>query len=322
MSQMDLYLTQAHSARHRAMYAGIALGALVGAILEGFGVKVEFAFLMCVVTVGGVEAFEALFYEEPSRREKRAVAAFPIRRSILKVPLAVAGLWVISLLDFPRREAFAAEGRLERASANPDDPESIDGARRVLAYATAARVRIAPAVLRRTGQKFVVASANDPAAWKAATAFIDYQSAVEMPPYNRSDFYPFNSNAQGPKFTYYIVGGIRGEAHPQFAISIKQVPIGSSARIEQIGAPVRQEVATGPARLLASGGALALDGYYLRSILLVDVTVYYSGGPVILENVGFINCKFRISNLSPGRDLGTQILASSSVDFRFSPRSS
>ena len=60
---------------------------------------------------------------------------------------------------------------------------------------------------------------------------------------------------------------------------------------------------------------LVLDGFYLKNVTISDADVDYGGGPIRLENVVFINCRFHFVNLKPTRDLGVSILTASAVNF-------
>jgi hypothetical protein len=49
------------------------------------------------------------------------------------------------------------------------------------------------------------------------------------------------------------------------------------------------------------------------------VEIHYSGGPMILENVVFISCKFVMDNTAPNRNLAEVLLASDRIDFKTPP---
>ena len=59
-----------------------------------------------------------------------------------------------------------------------------------------------------------------------------------------------------------------------------------------------------------------IDGKRIRHVVFDNVEIHYSGKPLILEDVTFINCAFVLENTEPGRKLGEEILASSPVNFR------
>jgi hypothetical protein len=210
--------------------------------------------------------------------------------------------------------------RLAQTATNPKDPHNIQEAKRVLTEAEKSKVRIPSSIVENTGKKFLEVAKDAPGAWDAALAFADYRSFLNGPNPPQQDFYPFTGG--GPEIdkklgrTYYAWHQISGEPLPQFTTSLKRVPIDISARNEPLGQPLTQTASQGPALLLGVGGHILLDSYYMRGIVLEGVTVHYDGGPVALENVTFINCQFTIGNGDNGRALGSQILASSSVNFK------
>jgi len=64
------------------------------------------------------------------------------------------------------------------------------------------------------------------------------------------------------------------------------------------------------------GGAYRIDNQQFRNVFFDGVEVHYSGAPLILENVTFINCTFVMDNNTNGRTLGKRLLASASVTFQ------
>ena len=107
-----------------------------------------------------------------------------------------------------------------------------------------------------------------------------------------------------------------GRAPELFETKNTGVPIAEAARLEAIGKNLNPGVKTGPRLLILRRGATSLDGMYLRNIILDNREVYYTGQPLILENVIFSNCKFVLGNDIRGRQLAGSILTSPSVTFR------
>ncbi len=68
-----------------------------------------------------------------------------------------------------------------------------------------------------------------------------------------------------------------------------------AAHLEEIGNPVNEDKKVGPPLLFVTGpGTLILDESWLKNVVVIDVTVIYRGGPVRLQNVKFVNCKFEL----------------------------
>ncbi len=211
---------------------------------------------------------------------------------------------------------FIAALRLEKA--NPTDPNKIQEAKQILFQAQKTDVKIPLDVIAETGIKFIDASKDNPNTWDTALAFVDYRSYLNLPNPPISGYYPIGKffPADGLEPTYYFWGTVPGKPLPQFTTSVRRVPIAVSARTELIKSPMKQLAHEGPESLLGVGGDLRLEGYYFRNVVLKEVTVHYNGGPIILDNVTFINCRFVIDNIDNGRALSSQILASSQVNFK------
>jgi hypothetical protein len=195
--------------------------------------------------------------------------------------------------------------------------ERIPAVKNLLAVATDQDVKVDPRIVAKTGEKFIGASANNPAAWEGALATADYRSFLNGPAPSLETFYPLGSPSfPGIEMTHYRFGGVEGKPSPQLAPSLRRVPVALSAHLEFIASPEKQEAQEGPKALLMVGGDLRLDGLSMRSVVLEGVTLHYEGGPVVLENVVFINCQFVIENVVNGRALGSQLLQASNVTFR------
>jgi hypothetical protein len=98
----------------------------------------------------------------------------------------------------------------------------------------------------------------------------------------------------------------------------KTVPFSEAARYERIGSPNPTGL-PGYEYVVVSGigTEIRLDGHRLKNVIIHDVDVVYEGGPLIMENVSFVNCMFRFpSNLTPNADqLTAAILSSPAVSF-------
>lgn len=60
---------------------------------------------------------------------------------------------------------------------------------------------------------------------------------------------------------------------------------------------------------------IVIDGYWIKNVVLRNATIAYHGGPVRLENVYFVDCRFGFSQLPRTRSLVDHLLASLSVTF-------
>ena len=67
--------------------------------------------------------------------------------------------------------------------------------------------------------------------------------------------------------------------------------------------------------ILIENGGIKLDGYLLKSVVLRKMMIIYSGGPVQLENVIFVNCTFVLENEAAQRRFATAVLSNPEVTF-------
>jgi hypothetical protein len=67
-----------------------------------------------------------------------------------------------------------------------------------------------------------------------------------------------------------------------------------------------------------SGGHQTLDGVYWKDFTFNGVVIEYDGGPMILENVKFINCTFKMKFNKRSEQFGDRLLAQNPVTSSFS----
>lgn len=66
---------------------------------------------------------------------------------------------------------------------------------------------------------------------------------------------------------------------------------------------------SGPEWIIAEGGAVGLDGIYLRNVVFHNVRVKYFGGPLTMKNVYFIDCTFDMNVQPKTEQLAMALLA-------------
>ena len=205
---------------------------------------------------------------------------------------------------------FIAGLKLQR-EARPDDPKSIAAVQQILSTAKARKIAIPQDVIESIGKQFVDASRTNVRAWSAALDFLEYRSSFNGLPsiiFHSDGYIP-----PGTLWTQYSIPTPPGENHPHFTPSVESTDISQAAEMGPIVNPPAQVTKVASKYLLGQGGAVILDGQHLRQIVLENVAVHYNGGPLILENVTFINCRFIVDNLDNGRSLGAALLAASQV---------
>jgi hypothetical protein len=68
-----------------------------------------------------------------------------------------------------------------------------------------------------------------------------------------------------------------------------------------------------------ANGIIGLDGAYMKNVIIRNAEVSYSGGPVRLENVAFVNCTFRFTKNKPVVGLGEAILQANLINYSTAP---
>jgi hypothetical protein len=152
-------------------------------------------------------------------------------------------------------------------------------------------------------------------AWNALTGLLNYSSFLRA-----TGYLP----AEQPKLLSfspidYDFGGTGGAVLHGTLYSLGgMVPIAEAARAEHISNPKPILVSEGPKTVLIQatpGEGLSLDGHRLKNVIFVGMIIEYNGGPVILENVSFINCVFRLIQQPQCIDFSKSVFASAATTF-------
>jgi hypothetical protein len=150
-------------------------------------------------------------------------------------------------------------------------------------------------------------------AWQIVLNLVSYHSSFNSMYKPTAPLIPLRN---GVAFKYYYLSAKKND-FPKAEITREAgVPSKQAARYDFIGVDQNLDKPLGPAFLILTGGSVILDGFHIRNAIFEGVEIHYVGGPVILENVIFINCTFVIDNNDPGRRLGENMLASSFVNFK------
>ena len=171
-----------------------------------------------------------------------------------------------------------------------------------------------------TGTRFLQVADQNPAAWPAVQEYLSYRSFLNSDSVPRvAELVPVPAitpatgtskyrttvsitalpphSGHFPAFEVFFAGG--------YASGDK------SARLELLSNP--QPEGSEFAYFIINGGeaTIGLDGEYMRNVIIRNCDVSYSGGPVRLENVWFVNCVFHSYRhvMPESRKLGKVILA-------------
>lgn len=187
----------------------------------------------------------------------------------------------------------------------PVTKQTVKQAADVVASAKQTGEKLNPELVSAAGQKLAEAAVEQPEAWSAALAFVDYKSFANVIP----SHIPTGEGADqyGLKFALDTPSGMtRPVLHAR-----GREPKATEAQLEPIGEPTNLTNQIGVRYIYLDGGAIQLDGLRLRSVVLRNVHVYYQGGPVQLTSVYFINCTFE---MKPDRNTQRFAIAALSPD--------
>jgi hypothetical protein len=157
----------------------------------------------------------------------------------------------------------------------------------LVAVAKSQNVAVEPDIVTEVGTKLVDASHQNAEAWDAALRWVGYKSFN-----NRfSSLLPDTTNV--PEFRdKYVINIPNGADHPIFSLK-GLVSADNAAQEDYIGNAARNKgMTSGPEWIIAEGGAVGLDGLYLKNVVFHNVYIQYFGAPLIMKNVYFIDCTF------------------------------
>jgi|ERR1039458_8569166 hypothetical protein len=214
-------------------------------------------------------------------------------------------------------EGFTAQfiGLRALISANqPQNPQNQTAAKLVLAEARQRSFKLPVDVVEQAGGRFVEAAAEAPQtqAWSVALDYVSYRSSLNSEARPPVEFAPLPPGVT-LHYNLAVHPGIVGKL--SFSTGLG-VPIERAARADVIGQDGNVGLQLGPAFLSITGGIISIDLYHFRQVIFNGVEIHYSGKPVILENVLFINCKFVVDNDERGRQFAGQVLATAHVTWQ------
>jgi len=158
---------------------------------------------------------------------------------------------------------------------------------------------------------------ENPEAWNTLAKLLSYYTALGVPPQVAPTNYDF---PPGQYDFGYPEGG--GKYDGKIGSGGGLVPIAEAALAEHIVEPKRNpNINEAPRFVIFQADPskpliLTIDYHHLRNIVLVGATVEYHGGPVILENVYFVNCQIRLAQQQRCISFSESLFASNPVNFK------
>ena len=141
-------------------------------------------------------------------------------------------------------------------------------------------------------------------AWDTVIDFLDYKSFL-----NVDLSIQVNSTVgKGTYRTLYIHTRPTGTPEPKFSVA-GAVSKENAAHFRKIGRPDPNESeAVGNDWIIVDGGALSIDDMDMKKVILRNVSIYYAGAPLQMEDVYFMNCTFSVKQQSNGERLALAVL--------------
>jgi hypothetical protein len=240
---------------------------------------------------------------------------------IVAVVVAIVGTLITLLVKVSRIEGelhdnagFIAGLRLQQNANDPTSPQNAADVRQVLENAKNKRFKIPPDVVKITGVKFVQAAQTNSNAWNAALALVDYHSSQNHVTLSAKPA-PL-SESEVTYHTHYDVAWIGPPGHAYTVTPL--LPQYEAATVHFLDKPDHNaNVAMGPSFLVLEDSTYLLDSLYFRRVIFRNSRIVYKGGPVVLDNVTFVNCTFEITQQPNGLSFATVFLESPlSVTFK------
>jgi hypothetical protein len=190
---------------------------------------------------------------------------------------------------------------IQRFATQPTNSQSAIQAAQVLKNARSSGEKLDAELIVDAGKQFINAK-EVLHAWDAALAFIDYKSFL-------NSFAPTVTTLQGQPRTVTTHYGIQyvGEHSPKVS-TIGIAPIEQAARFNLIGRNFNANQVEGNEFIIVEGGEPILDNMELKNVVFTSGQIVYRGGPLVMDNVVFVNCTFQIVQEANGQKVSTAIL--------------
>jgi hypothetical protein len=233
------------------------------------------------------------------------------KKDVIVILSSVAGILLIGQTSLLLQDRVATQS-LKGISEGKVSESELSKTERALQVAGNSGVVIPQSVMDAAYHRLAGTSERpaEPRTWEAGLGLLSYRSSLnvsEMPPGNATP-----EPDEGAQTKCYMISPT-GKHLPTFSV-VGRAEIEKAARLELIASPIVQPQGIGNQFLIATGGAMSLDGERLTHVALVNVEVHYHGGPLVLEDVRFINCRFVFENTNNSRTLSARIFTTPRVD--------
>ncbi len=202
----------------------------------------------------------------------------------------------------PLLKEVAARRIKEAGSQTPQQLSSeLPDLKSLAVAARSADLKVQPQAVEEVGTKLIAIGSAD--AWDTAIDFLNYKSFLNA---SLTVKYREVGTPGETVYTEYRPIPVPGIRVPQFGV-LGAVPSEEAARFLRIGDP-NPNSNRGNDWIIAEGGALIIDHMRLKKVIFRNVYISYSGGPLEMENVYFLNCTFGVKQQPNGQGLVAAIL--------------
>jgi hypothetical protein len=196
------------------------------------------------------------------------------------------------------------------SASNPTRKVNQDAARELIIQAKQKTIPpLQATAVEEAGKSFIEASTGNEGAWRVALEFVQYRSVL-----NESDFSAYHwGELTSPSPHEW---DIKNEFHGTRIFTTREgVPCAEGSIQAHIGSKVSGTCAE--YMLFVGGQVPPLDSNHFKNTIFQNVRISYLGGPLILENVSFINCTFDFPKPEPRAiRLASAILSSVQVNIK------
>jgi hypothetical protein len=193
------------------------------------------------------------------------------------------------------------------AASQPERSQNQNAAKELIAQARAKVIPpIALSAVAEAGESFIEAAGTNAHAWSVAVVFVQYRSIL-----NESVL----SGYHWLKLEKPDRREIEGFHGNQIFVTAETIPCVDGIGEAHIGPPNSNRCS---AYMLFVGGEVpALDGNHFKNTIFQKVRISYTGGPLTLENVAFVNCTFNLPRPDPRiMQLASAVLKSTDITIK------
>jgi hypothetical protein len=304
---LQRYVSEEHALRRRDDRVSIILSIFLVAVMLALGADAQTAAITGSFSVVVFATFLTVRFCVAQKRvgisqhiddRKLSVLYRPVSRraAMATVPaIAVA----IAILEAPEVGAAIIDRKLQKlATSDPSDKKTRDEVAATFREAARYKLKLAPESARIGARVATNSTLNIPSP-------VDMQGKPFVPPSEANGaFWSITPIATNTGPDNYATIGIARPPDLAEMLHIDDLPPNSSY---------------GPAYLVVKGMDATLDNFRLKHVLFQDMRLSYHGGPLVLNQVYFVNCTFQVDPVVESWTLISKVIEGGWVKFSYVP---